>query len=163
MIRIIDDFLFSTDFNDIQNKLVNDPSFPWNFSISTEHYGEWNEMSPFQFVHLLYRNCTPVSDHFKFLNPILAILNPRALIRAKINLTTRSENIIESTFHTDQPFDHKVAIFYLNTNDGYTLFEDGTKIESVANRIVLFDGNTKHLGTNCTDKQRRVVLNIDYL
>jgi len=163
MIRVIDDFLFTADFNDIQNNLVYDPLFPWHFSIETEYSAEWNENSPFQFFHGLYRNCVPVSDHFKFLNPILAKLNPRAIIRAKINLTTRSENIIEGAFHIDQSFDHKVAIIYLNTNNGYTLFEDGTKIESVANRVVLFDGNLKHLGTNCTDKQRRVVLNINYL
>ena len=31
------------------------------------------------------------------------------------------------------------AIFSLNTCDGYTKFKDGTKVESVANRIVIFD------------------------
>ena len=57
----------------------------------------------------------------------------------------------------------KTCVFYLNTNDGYTMFKDGTKVESVENRLVLFDSQTQHCGTSCTDKRKRVVLNINYV
>ena len=55
------------------------------------------------------------------------------------------------------------SILYLNTNNGYTEFEDGTKVESVANRFISFPIETKHRGTSCTDKKIRVVINFNYL
>ena len=58
---------------------------------------------------------------------------------------------------------HEVMILYINTNDGYTVFEDGTKVESVANRALFFNGKFKHAGTTCTDQPIRVVLNFNYL
>ena len=54
------------------------------------------------------------------------------------------------------------SIFYMNTNNGYTKFEDGTKIESVANRLVSFPSNMKHKGTSCTDEKTRVVINFNH-
>ena len=54
------------------------------------------------------------------------------------------------------------SIFYINTNDGYTKFEDGTKIESIANRMITFPANINHTGTSCTDEQTRVVINFNY-
>ena len=54
------------------------------------------------------------------------------------------------------------SIFYVNTNNGYTKFEDGTKVESVANRMVTFPSNMKHTGTSCTDERIRVVINFNY-
>ena len=54
------------------------------------------------------------------------------------------------------------SIFYVNTNNGYTKFEDGTKVESVANRMVTFSTNMKHLGTSCTNEKRRIVINFNY-
>ena len=50
----------------------------------------------------------------------------------------------------------------MNTNNGYTKFEDGSIVESVANRIVTFPANMKHLGTSCTDEKTRVVINFNY-
>ena len=50
----------------------------------------------------------------------------------------------------------------MNTNNGYTIFEDGTKVESVANRMITFPANLKHTGTSCTDQQVRIVINFDY-
>ena len=53
------------------------------------------------------------------------------------------------------------SILYLNTNDGYTEFEDGTKIESIENRWVSFPEDTKHRGTSCTNERVRVVINFN--
>ena len=54
------------------------------------------------------------------------------------------------------------SIFYVNTNNGYTKFEDGTKVESVANRLLTFPANMKHTGTSCTDEKTRVVINCNF-
>ena len=56
----------------------------------------------------------------------------------------------------------QTAIYYVNSNDGYTLFEDGTKVESVGNRLVRFPTNIKHTGTTCTDANRRVLINFNW-
>ena len=51
----------------------------------------------------------------------------------------------------------------MNTNNGYTKFEDGTKVESVANRLVTFPASMMHTGTSCTDKKIRIVINFNYM
>ena len=40
--------------------------------------------------------------------------------------------------------------------------EDGTKVESIGNRLVTFDSHIKHSGTSCTDQKYRLVLNMNY-
>ena len=91
-----------------------------------------------------------------------------AWIRIKANANPRTEKIVVSGFHQDVSerrlleSEPKTAIFYINSNDGYTLFEDGTKVESVANRVVTFPANLKHTGTSCTDKTCRIVINFNY-
>ena len=59
----------------------------------------------------------------------------------------------------------QTAIFYLNTNNGYTKFQDNTiqDVNSVANRLITFDGSLQHAGCSCTDQNVRVVLNINYI
>ena len=52
-------------------------------------------------------------------------------------------------------------INYLNTYA--TKYEDGSKIESVANRLLSFPSNMKHTGTSCTDEKIRIVINFNYL
>ena len=54
------------------------------------------------------------------------------------------------------------SIFYVNTCNGYTHFEDGTKVDSVANRLITFPTQTKHGGACCTDTVARIVINFNY-
>ena len=77
-------------------------------------------------------------------------------------MNPRTSKIVEHGFHTDVQYKCKTGILYLNSNDGYTSFEDGTKVESVENRFVTFDSNIKHSGTTCTNQKVRLVLNINY-
>ena len=96
-------------------------------------------------------------------------LQPVSIWRIRGNLLTRLPTIVENPFHTDMAFlleekakQWTTSIFYVNTNNGYTIFEDGTKVESVANRMITFPANLKHTGTSCTDQQVRIVINFDY-
>ena len=97
---------------------------------------------------------------------ILRVVDPAILSRAKLNINYNTETIFEHGYHNDCAKSHmhmfESAVFYLNTNDGYTCFEDGTKIESVENRFVAFDSSLKHSGTTCTNEKSRIVLNINY-
>jgi hypothetical protein len=55
------------------------------------------------------------------------------------------------------------GILYLNDNNGYTVFEDGTRVQSAANRFVEFDASLRHTGASCTDAPYRLVLNLNWL
>ena len=50
----------------------------------------------------------------------------------------------------------------MNTNNGYTEFEKGDIVESVENRMVIFDSNLKHQTVTCTDEKIRIVINFNY-
>ena len=82
---------------------------------------------------------------------------------------TRTPTIVQNTFHTDFGVVNKekgnvfTSIFYINDNNGHTLFEDGTKVESVANRLITFPTDVSHTGTSCTDEKIRVVINFNYI
>ena len=82
--------------------------------------------------------------------------------KIKVNMNPRTPKIIEHGLHTDLPYLCKTGILYLNTNNGYTVFEDGTKVESVQNRFVSFDSNIKHSGSTCSNQKVRLVININY-
>ena len=56
----------------------------------------------------------------------------------------------------------KTSIFYVNTNNGYTEFEDGTIVRSIENRFVEFSGDTLHRGVSSTDVKKRIVINFNY-
>ena len=77
-------------------------------------------------------------------------------------MTTGSAKLHESDLHVDVPDDCKTSVFYINTNNGYAKFEDGTKIYSKDNRLITFNSQMKHCGTNTTDSKYRIVLNINY-
>ena len=73
---------------------------------------------------------------------------------------------MKSHWHSD--FDNlkltsksKTAIYYVNTNNGYTVFKN-KKIKSEANKIIIFNGNTKHKVKYQTDRDTRIVINFLY-
>ena len=55
------------------------------------------------------------------------------------------------------------AIFYCNTNNGYTEFKDGDKIVSEANSMVIFPSYMEHTGSTCSNARSRVNININYV
>ena len=121
-----------------------------------------------QLVHVFYDNHAPLGSSFEILYPILEELQPAALIRIKANLVMCRDSIIESNMHTDiiqgSTDDYmKTSIFYLNTCNGYTKFENGDEVESVANRLVTFPQHFRHCGTTCTDRPFRSVINFNYV
>jgi len=125
-------------------------------------------MTNIQLSHNIYKNDYPQSNYYIIVNEIFRpLLNVHSWLRIKINLIPCTENIIEHGYHVDGSPLHpnqKTAIYYYNTNDGYTLFKDNNKkIKSVENRLIEFSGNKFHTGTTCTDQPFRVVLNMNYV
>ena len=65
-------------------------------------------------------------------------------------------------YHHDYD-DMKTAVFYINTNNGYTEFENGVRVNSVANRVCIFDSHLKHRGTTHSEgSNQRIVVNFNY-
>ena len=81
-------------------------------------------------------------------------IKPGALLRIKANLQPQTEKVIEDPLHVDVGCKSTTAILYVNTCDGYTHFKDGTKVKSVANRLVIFPSQTYHGGTSVQMKQK---------
>ena len=117
----------------------------------------------FYMTHLFYSNSLPVSPLYDKLVPLLQKLEARCLIRIKANLFPNTEILHEHPMHVDYSFFHSAAVLSLNTCDGYTKLKDGTKIDSVANRILLFDASEKHCSTTTTNVFARFNININYI
>ena len=161
--KIIDNFLNDDDFNIIQQYLLND-NFTWylNDSIAKQQHG----LDQYQFVHPFYDISKPFLQNYSdFLTPLFNKLQAKYILRVKANLRPRTTQGVLSPFHTDMDLNQQTAIFYLNTNNGYTKFQDDTfdDVPSVANRLLTFYGGLKHCGSSCTDQNTRVLLNINYI
>ena len=161
--KIIDNFLCKKDHEDICHVIMGE-RFPWFFidRVVDRHQMEAKEIDNFQFYHSMFDEYRQKSDFYELVRPLIHAINPKAVIRVKANLIPRHSEIITHGYHTDTDFDNVTAIYYVNTNNGYTKFENGEKIESVANRIVFFDSSMKHSGTTCTDQQTRVAINLNF-
>ena len=57
----------------------------------------------------------------------------------------------------------KTLLYYINTNNGGTEFENGGFVKSVANRAVIVDGDIKHQSVGQTDEDIRLLININFL
>ena len=166
--KIIDNFLSSDVYKELHDILlpINEAipmnkTAPWLCfdSIGTEK-GEEDKML-ISFVHMIYAH-QPVSFLHDKLIPHITKLNIKSLIRMKGNMYPRTETQKEHGMHTDFEFPHKAAILSINTCDGYTKLEDGTKIDSVENRMLIFDASKDHCSSTCTDQPVRVNININY-
>ena len=162
---VIDDFLPEDDFSSLKQSLLS-PNFNWNFNdtIASANSNPDN----FQFVHNFFSITNPylekpLSKQSYILKPLLFKLQPHHILRVKANLRPRTPSPVLSDWHTDLNLNQTTAIFYLNSNNGYTLFKDNTKVYSVQNRILIFDGHLQHCGASCTDQKARVLININYL
>lgn len=153
--KIIDNFLDKDSFDYFKNEITG-PFFPWYFN--NQKVTNDNHLDNFQFVNIFKDGNTaiPLLDIFK------KKLNINNFLRAKLNCTTRTNKIFKFKLHNDLDVDCKVSIFYLNSNNGYTEFETGEKVESIENRLITFDNKIKHFGTTSTNSQTRIVLNMCY-
>ena len=130
-------------------------------------YIDEQEKFRFQFTHTFYRqNIGPSSQQYGKLSHILNKIKPKEIYRIKANLLIKTLEIEVNTFHNDIAdlgiLPWTTSILYMNTNNGYTEFQNGAIVESKENRMVVFPTEMKHRGTSCTDKKVRVVINFNY-
>jgi hypothetical protein len=164
--RIIDNFLDTVSFKNLKDTVLK-YDFPWFFSKSQTHsISETNnEIDSFYFAHLVYQdNKVHSAVYENFILEMLSRLGCNAVSNIRINLLTVKEKQILSGWHIDRPYECNTGIFYLNTCNGYTLLDEKEKIkiESVENRMLIFNSQIKHCAVNQTDVARRVVINFNY-
>lgn len=157
--KVIDNFIDVGELA-VLKAVLESNDFPWYFQ-KTSVKGSSNKLD-FHFGHNFYLNDNVSSDSIKLLNPIIEKLKVNSLIRVKANLTMKSDKPLNTTPHVDQTFDCKVALYYLNTTNGPTTIGD-KKVDSIENRIVLFDSSVKHFSSTCTDQLTRTTINFNYV
>ena len=151
--KVQDNYLDEFEFNNLRESILSD-WFPWFSSTVLSDYDKH------QLVHFFYEGT--YGDHFSLVTPLLKKMKVTKIGRIKANSQEKTDTIIEHPFHVDGPVVCETSIFYLNTCDGYTKFENGAIVNSVANRLVTFPSQTKHCGTTCTNDSRRLVINFNY-
>lgn len=161
-ILIKDNHLSEKEMSDLENFLISD-KFPYYYNVNIA--GEDVENNGlFMFNHILIHKdgeCSNVGNMIT--NIIMKNIPHKNIFRSKINFYLKSETLKKHKFHKDDKNESiKIALFYINTNDGYTEFEDGTIINSLRNRLVLFPCKLKHRSTTTTNTRHRLNININY-
>tara|TARA_B100000035_G_C20850149_1_gene487048 strand:+ start:114 stop:644 length:531 start_codon:yes stop_codon:yes gene_type:complete len=172
-IEVIENFLKEEDFQQIE-KFFLSPRSQWRFIDFVVSKQQDNQKKDGYFVHS-FKDLNPSTFQERFvespnINVLTKIieeikkkLNFRQILRIRSSLFPRREYQEPDAFHVDYQFDHKVCIFYINTNNGYTLFKSGEKIDSVANRLLIFDGLKEHSTVVQTDTPARYIINFNLL
>ncbi len=173
-LRIFDNWLDAEDFQKVKNLFYHEDT-TWNIvpgiSATDSTNAIKNPLNTYMFTHGIYGNYEARSNAF---SQIIDIFHNKlyqdegmdftSVWRMKTNLYPRTEELQEHPWHTDYNLGRmRGALLFLNTCDGYTGFADGTQVDSVENRCVLFDATKKHHSTNCTNDQFRMTLNVNYV
>lgn len=169
-IKVLDNFLPHHQYEQLSS-VVNDKLY-WSWCPNITERGVADSKERGQFVHMLYDINVGISSNFyPEIDPIIqkfAMLFAKThrniiLYRAKVNLNPREEgNYQLGNYHVDFDYDCMTAIYYVNSNNGYTKFKDGTKVDSVENRMVLFKSHHEHVGFTCSDEKCRLLINFNF-
>jgi len=158
---------YATDLNDNDGSILT----------LGENLADIDRVTPeimFQAVLLTrYTNTLRVTDfyleHQEFIAAITEKLNVKKFHMIRANCSVRQTQPYQGEMHTDMERRDpklKIAILYLNTNNGGTLFKDGTKdgtfVKSKVNRCAIAPIDMEHAGVWHTDSKLRFVLNINY-
>jgi len=172
--KVIDNFLPEEDFNNLQNLIIgsrDNHDFYWYMITEVANrvtHEDFDQKTEDQFwnwygVHRIY-DVVPMSPHFDYIaNLFFHRLNFKSLMRIKANFYPYTSEVKEHAKHKDYEFSHHGAVFSLNTCDGFTRMSNGDKVDSVANRIVFFDGSEYHNSSTTSNAKGRYNINFNYL
>jgi hypothetical protein len=159
--EIIDNFLDNKFFDRIYTNVVLSHHHIWRFSpyLNINHTTIDNDC---YFESLIFQDKQIYLDNYRLFEPFWTLLNIKELLRIKANCYPSKEKLIVHSPHVDYPFAHRGAILYLNTCDGFTKLSNGTTVDSVRNRLLLFNAGEKHQSTNCTNCKARFNINFNF-
>ena len=190
-IKVIDNFLSQSEFEIICKNTIEREDLQFTFVSNVENVGSGSDdYWSWYLIHMVYSKTAspksflmdvagfqevessplaePQSEIYtnicdKFVPRFKQVANFRNLIRIKINAYPYTNIVKEHKDHIDSDFKHTGAVFSLNTCDGFTKFSDGTKVESVANRIVFFDASKFHHSSTTSNAKLRYNINFNFL
>ena len=190
-IKVIDNFLSQSEFEIICKNTIEREDLQFTFVSNVENVGSGSDdYWSWYLIHMVYSKTAspksflmdvagfqevessplaePQSEIYtnicdKFVPRFKQVANFRNLIRIKINAYPYTNIVNEHKDHIDSDFKHTGAVFSLNTCDGFTKFSDGTKVESVANRIVFFDASKFHHSSTTSNAKLRYNINFNFL
>ena len=156
--KIIDNFLPEEEFKSIQSFMMGG-EFRWFYVDGRAFVDDGS----FHMTHMFFQpEVGSNSEHLSMWSNFMKQVGAKKCTRVKANLTFRTPTIELTEYHNDYD-DMKTAIFYINTNNGYTEFESGVRVSSVANRVCIFDSNLEHRGTTHSEGgHQRIVVNFNY-
>ena len=153
MIDIKDNILDEKVIEDLEWCLLSNTGIAWFIKGSNFEHNFW---SGIEYSNRYNDVCQAWIDMY---------IKPTALIKVKGKLYPKSKKIKELKMNPDVHWKHEncmTSILHINTNNGYTKFENGEVVKSVRNRLVTFPAHLKHTGSTCTDEKFRCVINVNY-
>ena len=164
--KVINNVLDKESFLEIKS-IFESNKFSWYFCDKVNSYVKEDDLYSY-FTTLIYSDEEKlgfsVNVLFKYMFPILNVIQLKKLIRIKANLYTKTQKIEYHPLHQDYPFEHKGAIYYINSNDGKTVINNGkVEIDSVENSLLLFNSYLPHGSTSTSNKNSRINININYI
>ena len=172
-LKVIDNFLSENDFQMLVNNTINrndGGQIPLRVVSNVENWKkeETEDYWSWYMINMVYTRDSPQNEicgkiYEMFVPKFKQFANFKTLIRIKINAYPYTNVVKEHKKHIDFEYKHIGAVFSLNTCDGYTKFADGTKVESIANRIVFFDASKKHQSTTTSNAKLRYNINFNFL
>ena len=169
--EVVENFLDQENLNHLKIFFMS-PRSQWRFKDSLVDKDKQKKdgyfVHSFRDIHpITFKDVLPISPNysvlFNFMEKLKNKVNFKQILRIRASLFPRREYLKADTFHVDYPINHKVCIFYINSNNGYTLFKSGEKVDSIENRLLIFDGLKEHATVVQTDKPARYIININYL
>jgi len=156
--KLIENVLPNQIAEDISSLLLGS-DFPWFY----QDDGVVSEGTNYKYLtHIFYCENTVNSELYRVVKPLIKHINPRSLYRIKANLYLPTPTIIEHGLHVDFDWDDIfTAVYYVNSNNGYTKLSDNTKIESVQNTLAVLDPLVPHTSSTSTDNAR-VTINFNW-
>jgi hypothetical protein len=171
--NILDNFFEQDSFLEVK-KFIMSPRCQWRFVDFIAHKDRRDNDKDGYFVHSFTdRDPNTLKERFQE-SPNLSILSNlmkkirekvphKDILRVRSSLYPRRNSQNPDPMHLDYTFPHNVCIYYVNTNNGYTMFDNGEKVSSLENRLLVFNGLEKHCSVVQTDASARFIININIL
>jgi|TARA_S200002703_G_scaffold158312_1_gene168318 hypothetical protein len=161
---VYDNFLRADEFGVVKGYLGAGGDFPWKLAPRINNNDQRN--NDMYFATNIYHAYSGWSDHLdtKIFETISSKLYIEALFRIKANMyfPSHTGKVVHHAPHIDADFHHQGALFFLTTCDAPTTMADGTPIESIENRLLLFDPVTNHSSSSPTNASFRQTINFNY-
>ena len=116
--------------------------------------------------HTSYLNNVPISRTFDECDVFLKTFQIHTLHSIYFKCFLRTDDIQEydwdSLVDDEHAKDMYTTLFFVNSNDGYSLFEQNHGVKSVANQAATFPSSLKFKDSTCTNRKARIVMYMNY-